>query len=149
MGLNEKYDPIRNQILLMDSLPNVNKANSMILRVERQMEVQTVFNGENSVNELFVKNVQTIDKGVGDIHFGYGKKKDFIRKQDRKCSHCGFSGHTKDACFKLHGYLDRYKQFKESKSGGKEKTYANSVDASKKKESIVDEIPPHVDSYIQ
>ena len=28
-----------------------------------------------------------------------------------KCSHCGGSKHTKDTCFKLHGYLDWWAEF--------------------------------------
>ncbi|KAL0345870.1 UNVERIFIED_CONTAM: hypothetical protein Sradi_4418300 [Sesamum radiatum] len=38
-GLNESYDSIRNQILMLDPFPHVNKAYSMILRVERQRQV--------------------------------------------------------------------------------------------------------------
>ncbi|XP_031260066.1 uncharacterized protein LOC116118244 [Pistacia vera] len=38
MGLNENFDHIRNQILVMDPLPSVNKAYSMVLRVEKQRE---------------------------------------------------------------------------------------------------------------
>lgn len=105
------------------------------------MEVQTVYNGENSVNVSFVKNIKVVDKNVGDIHSRYGKKKDFTNKYDRKCSLYGVSGHTKDVCFKLNGYPDGYKQLKERKSGGKVKTYA--------KKSVIDEIPQHMDSNIQ
>lgn len=39
MGLNDTYNSIRGQILLMEPLPNVNKAHSMVLRVEKQREV--------------------------------------------------------------------------------------------------------------
>ncbi|KAL0451877.1 UNVERIFIED_CONTAM: hypothetical protein Slati_1165800 [Sesamum latifolium] len=39
MGLSEPYDNIRSQILVLDPLPSVNKAYSMILRVERQRRV--------------------------------------------------------------------------------------------------------------
>ncbi|KAL0379085.1 UNVERIFIED_CONTAM: hypothetical protein Sradi_3214000 [Sesamum radiatum] len=39
MGLNEPYDHIRSQILVLDPLPTVNKAYSMVLRVERQRQV--------------------------------------------------------------------------------------------------------------
>lgn len=35
MGLNDAYDSIRGQILLMEPLPNANKAYSMVLRVEK------------------------------------------------------------------------------------------------------------------
>ncbi|KAJ0018210.1 hypothetical protein Pint_11898 [Pistacia integerrima] len=40
--LNESFDHIRNQILGMDPLPTVNKAYSMVLRVEKQREVHIV-----------------------------------------------------------------------------------------------------------
>ncbi|KAL0434036.1 UNVERIFIED_CONTAM: hypothetical protein Slati_2737900 [Sesamum latifolium] len=39
MGFNEAYDHVRNRILMMDPLPNVSKAYSMILRIEKQKEV--------------------------------------------------------------------------------------------------------------
>lgn len=35
MGLNDTFDNIRNQVLVMDPLPSVNKAYSMLLRVEK------------------------------------------------------------------------------------------------------------------
>ncbi|KAL0332017.1 UNVERIFIED_CONTAM: hypothetical protein Scaly_2103200 [Sesamum calycinum] len=41
MGLDDSYDNIRNQILVMDPFPSVNKAYSMVLRVERQRMVHT------------------------------------------------------------------------------------------------------------
>ena len=43
MGLNERFDQVRNQILLLDSLPSVNKAYSMVLRVESQRMVSLTF----------------------------------------------------------------------------------------------------------
>ncbi|KAK6125756.1 hypothetical protein DH2020_040496 [Rehmannia glutinosa] len=36
MGLIESFEPVKNQILLMDLLPTVNKVYSMILKVEKQ-----------------------------------------------------------------------------------------------------------------
>lgn len=45
MGLNDAYDPIRGQILLMEPLPNANKAYSMVLRVEKQREVIQIYTG--------------------------------------------------------------------------------------------------------
>lgn len=51
MGLNDIYDSVRNIILVIDPLPYVNKAYSMVLRVEKQRNVQiNVFeNLDNSV----------------------------------------------------------------------------------------------------
>ncbi|XP_012065914.1 uncharacterized protein LOC105629006 [Jatropha curcas] len=42
MGLHDGYDQVRNQLLLLDPFPTINKANSMILQVESQRLV--VFN---------------------------------------------------------------------------------------------------------
>lgn len=39
MGLNDTYDSVRGQVLMMEPLPNVSKAYSMVLRVEKQKEV--------------------------------------------------------------------------------------------------------------
>lgn len=43
MGLNDSYGHVRNQILLMEPLPSVNRAYSMVLRVEKQRNVQIQF----------------------------------------------------------------------------------------------------------
>lgn len=42
MGLNDACDHVKNQISLLDPLPSINKAYSMILRVEKQREVHVV-----------------------------------------------------------------------------------------------------------
>jgi len=39
MHLNDEYESVRSQILLLDPLPNVNKAYAMIQRVEKQRQV--------------------------------------------------------------------------------------------------------------
>ncbi|XP_021671753.2 uncharacterized protein LOC110658442 [Hevea brasiliensis] len=50
MGLNQAYENVRNQILLMDPLPSVNKAYSMVLRVEKRREIHDATTDEfNSV----------------------------------------------------------------------------------------------------
>lgn len=37
--LNKNYDHVKNQILLMDPLSSLNKAYSMLLRIEKQREI--------------------------------------------------------------------------------------------------------------
>ncbi|KAL0314769.1 UNVERIFIED_CONTAM: Retrovirus-related Pol polyprotein from transposon RE2 [Sesamum angustifolium] len=85
MGLDDSYDNIRNQILVMDPFPSVNKAYSMVLRVERQRTV----------------NMHASDVGEG------------VALHTRWNDHKG--GHTKESCFKLHGVPDWYKQLKDQK----------------------------------
>lgn len=45
MGLNDSYDIFRSQILVLDALPLVNMAYSMILRVEKHRAVQGEMSG--------------------------------------------------------------------------------------------------------
>ncbi|XP_047320398.1 uncharacterized protein LOC124924400 [Impatiens glandulifera] len=44
MGLNKYFDNARQQILLMDPKPSLNRAYAMLLSIERQKEVQTLMN---------------------------------------------------------------------------------------------------------
>ncbi|KAL0430968.1 UNVERIFIED_CONTAM: Retrovirus-related Pol polyprotein from transposon RE1 [Sesamum radiatum] len=106
-GLNESYDNIRSQILVLDPLPHVNKAYSMVLRVERQRQVNLEFtdHGENSA---------LMGKGYdnrGSVGFKNNlRRKDLIDKRNLKCEHCHKTGHSKDTCFRLHGVPDWYKE---------------------------------------
>ncbi|KAL0397800.1 UNVERIFIED_CONTAM: hypothetical protein Scaly_0228400 [Sesamum calycinum] len=120
MGLDDSYDNIRNQILVMDPFPSVNKAYSMVLRVERQRTVNMHTGDVGEGVALHTRwndhkggnaprgNIQNIAKG------GY-RGKGVIDKKSQTCSHCGRIGHTKESCFKLHGVPDWYKQLKDQK----------------------------------
>ena len=55
MGLHDGYDQVRSQILLLDPLPSVNKAYSMILRVESQHQVVSTLNETNEGAVFFSK----------------------------------------------------------------------------------------------
>lgn len=56
MGLNDTFDHVRNQILSMDPFPNVNKAYSMVLRVEKQREVHLSVNNSTENATFLVKS---------------------------------------------------------------------------------------------
>lgn len=42
IGLNESYGPIRNQILLMDPIPDTSKAYALLIQKERQCELHVL-----------------------------------------------------------------------------------------------------------
>lgn len=99
MGLNNEYEAVKDQILLLDPLPNVSKAYSMVLKVERQKK-------KNQQNDIFENSImlskedyQRSYSGKADIY--EGKRVD---KSKLSCEYCRAKGHTKDTCFKLHGY---------------------------------------------
>lgn len=67
------------------------------------MDVQAVIAGDATAVALLTKS-QTGGKFNSD---GYGvsrnRKRDF-KRSDKKCTHCAGIGHTKETCFKIHGY---------------------------------------------
>ncbi|KAL0444742.1 UNVERIFIED_CONTAM: hypothetical protein Slati_2196900 [Sesamum latifolium] len=110
MGLSEPYDAICSQILVLDPLSSVSKAYSMVLRVERQRQVNLEYAeiGDNSA--MHVRNVEY--KGnAGDKNFM--KKRGPVDKRNLICEYCHKAGHNKDTCFRIHGVPDWYKDLNE------------------------------------
>ncbi|KAK9167857.1 hypothetical protein Scep_003048 [Stephania cephalantha] len=125
MGLNDIYDHVRNQILVMDPFPTVNKAYSMILRVKKQKEVNVSFSSglENAMMLKYIPN-----KSAGTSGKGTFRKN--VNKDDSFCEYCKAKRHTKDTCFKLHGITYWYKKGIEKRSNGDNmKSFANMLDS--------------------
>ncbi|KAL2247408.1 UNVERIFIED_CONTAM: Retrovirus-related Pol polyprotein from transposon RE1 [Sesamum indicum] len=118
MGLNESYDNIRNQILVLDPLPHVNKAYSMVLRVEMQRQVNLGFTDAGD-SAMMSRNFGS-KENLGQRN--YVKRKESMDRRNLFCNHCK-SGHNRDSCFKIHGIPDWYKdlnnQRKKSAAGGR------------------------------
>ena len=125
IGLNDSFDHIRNQILLMNPLPNVNKAYSMVLRVEKQRQVQMSFIDNTGNSVMFVRS-QNFKKNRASR--GIFKKKYARKKSDKHYDYCNTNGHVRDTCFKLHGYLDWFRQLQEQKEKVPSKLTANVID---------------------
>lgn len=95
------YDSICDQILLLDPMPYVAKAYSMVLRVENQKDNDVQFG-------------DTIDHGAHLVKLGrntsnsncYHKQN---KEEDKFCTYCKKSNHMKENCFKLIGYPDWWK----------------------------------------
>ncbi|KAF7821870.1 uncharacterized protein G2W53_027325 [Senna tora] len=112
-GLNPTYDNIRSQILNLDPLATANKAFSMVARVEKQRQVNMIFSHGNEGNAaMLARSTPTKTDG------GYARKKD-TSKKDKYCEHRHMNGHTKDTCFKIHGYPEWFKDM-EKKKGKKQ-----------------------------
>ncbi|KAL4354578.1 hypothetical protein GQ457_06G014030 [Hibiscus cannabinus] len=93
MGLNESFAVVRGQILLMDPMPNITKVFSLVIQEENQRSV-------------------ALPNHVAEATFAI-KAQVNTRRSRPQCSHCGLLGHTKEKCYKLHGYppgyVSRYK----------------------------------------
>ncbi|KAL0386685.1 UNVERIFIED_CONTAM: putative mitochondrial protein [Sesamum latifolium] len=111
MGLSEPYDNIRSQILVLDPLPSVNKAYSMILRVKRQRRVNMEY---ADVNE----NSAMLARGQDYRQKNFVKKRGIVDKKSMTCDYCNKIGHDRDTCFRLHGIPEWYKDLNEQKKKG-------------------------------
>ncbi|XP_021623920.1 uncharacterized protein LOC110623311 [Manihot esculenta] len=107
MGLNESFGSVRDQVLGMDPLPTVNKAYSMVVKFESQLEILGVMS-DNSESLVLLNKTYTQSQARP-------------RKPDNKKGHCTFcnmNGHTRDGCFRLIGYPDWFKSKNKSNTQG-------------------------------
>ncbi|KAL0440066.1 UNVERIFIED_CONTAM: hypothetical protein Slati_2489600 [Sesamum latifolium] len=138
MGLGDAYDHVRSQVLLMDPLPLIGKAYSMIFRVEKQREEQIGLQNEPAMTATFAGKQGTSGSGP--------RKQSFINKRLQFCDHCRRTGHTRESCFKLTGYPEWYKslidQRRSEKVTASRGLYANSETGEGSSQGVV----PAVDS---
>lgn len=87
-GLNEQYSSVRSQIMLMDPLPNMAKAYSLLFQQERTAILPTDEPKVLAING----SVGIGTKGRGDRggRTSYGRG----GRGSKVCSHCGKTGHT-------------------------------------------------------
>ncbi|KAL0340025.1 UNVERIFIED_CONTAM: hypothetical protein Sradi_4519300 [Sesamum radiatum] len=104
MGLHDSYDHVRNQILMMDPLPSISKAFSMILRVEKERS--------ELVHAESMQNVAMQKRFIGTGYRGFPEKRD---KQGMICEKCGKTYHSRETCFEIHGIPEWYKALAEKR----------------------------------
>jgi hypothetical protein len=101
-GLNDTFDMVRSQILLMDPLPPINKVFSMVLQHERQFaSVNSCLDVEEpkiSVNASYSRRPQGRGRG------SYGGSIGQNSSMKRYCTYCGKDNHIVENCYKKHGY---------------------------------------------
>ena len=73
MHLNEEYEAIRGKILLLDPLPTVNKAYSMIQRVEKQRNVTNSIGVYREVAAIVNKTNISNTRGVDSANAFFAK----------------------------------------------------------------------------
>lgn len=102
MGLNDSYNTVRGQILLMNPLPSVCKAYSLITQEEKQREIGS------STTEYF--SIAAAVRNTKSNNFSQNRS----RRHDANgnplhCSYCDRDYHTVETCHTLHGYPPRHK----------------------------------------
>ncbi|XP_019260484.1 PREDICTED: uncharacterized protein LOC109238464 [Nicotiana attenuata] len=112
MGLNEVYTVVRGNILMMNPLPTIAQAFSILIQEEKQHEVRpqnqlnlesVSMNVHSQPNNGFRTNYnQVTNTGNQFNRSGYRGPRMF-------CDDCKRQGHTKDKCYKLHGFPQNFK----------------------------------------
>lgn len=118
MGLNDTFTHVREQILLTDPIPSIDRVLSLTLQEEKHCRVVWVsvsmltestalFNKNNSIN---------------------GNNKFYKKQRSRPIfTHCSLTGHTIEKCYKLHDYPHGYKQNSKTKMSSVNQAYLSST----------------------
>ncbi|XP_070015139.1 uncharacterized protein [Nicotiana sylvestris] len=110
MGLNEVYTIVRRSILIMNPLPTIAQAFYILIQEEKQREVKpsnsfsmdsAALNVSGSGNDNFKTNYN--QQGNNNTYRRY-KENQFNSRSRPFCDYCKRPGHTKDKCYKLHGF---------------------------------------------
>ncbi|KAL0412552.1 UNVERIFIED_CONTAM: Retrovirus-related Pol polyprotein from transposon RE2 [Sesamum radiatum] len=115
MGLHDSFNNERSQILMLDPLPDIEKAFSMVYAVEKQRAVHNELEA-NSGHMAYQMTVSD-DRKTGDKSVQW--KKPFVDKRNLVCTHCHKKGHARETCFQVHGVPDWYKTLGDKRKKGK------------------------------
>ncbi|XP_019227716.1 PREDICTED: uncharacterized protein LOC109209000 [Nicotiana attenuata] len=107
MGLNEVYTEVRGNILMMNPLPSMAQAFSLLIQDEKQREMKPTNHLSAGSVSLHV-NTSGNANNFGNNNFvtNYAPNANFpnTNRTIPFCDYCKRLGHTKDKYFKLHGY---------------------------------------------
>ena len=121
MGLNENYETLRSQILMLEPFPSMRRVYSLMLQEESHKHIGY---GATRSSQSDTMAMYTSSKGNSNSNWNKGNG-----KKDRPfCTHCNMQGHTIDKCYKLQGYPFGYKP--KGKSGANQAScnFVNGVD---------------------
>lgn len=89
-GLNENFAPCKSQILMMDPIPSIDHAFSIVIQCERQNRLLR----DGDEEQVLVNAVE------GRKPYGRGRG----NYSNKVCTHCGKIGHTVETCYRNIGY---------------------------------------------
>ncbi|KAK3405243.1 hypothetical protein EUGRSUZ_K01505 [Eucalyptus grandis] len=114
-GLDDRLDKVRADVLQMHPLPTVEQAYARVRREDVRQAAMLSSIEPSSTAAALSKALQMVPlntaSGGGRTNKGLKAKP----KHPGGCTHCGNTKHTKDTCFKLHGYLDWWKELQDKK----------------------------------
>ncbi|XP_015164068.1 uncharacterized protein [Solanum tuberosum] len=112
MGLNEAYTIIRDSILMMKPLPSMGQAFALLIQEEKQREFKPNNHFFADSPSICASSSTRQSRHIGGHSGGRGFHTNYTQNTGGRgtrpfCEHCKRLGHTKDKCYKLHGYPDK------------------------------------------
>lgn len=102
-GLNDQFNVVKTQVLMLDPLPSINKVYSLVIQEESNNHSLSVPPDES----LSLVNATESSHGRGR---GRGRGYSSGFRPPRQCSFCGKHNHTVDYCYQKHGHPNFQKQ---------------------------------------
>ncbi|XP_070046341.1 uncharacterized protein [Nicotiana tomentosiformis] len=105
MGLNETDTIVRDSILMMNPLPSIARAFSLLIQEERQREIKP-----NNHLALESSALSSSTNRHGSFKKNYSPNNNHNNRNRPFCDYCKRPWHTKEKCYKLHGYPQSFSQ---------------------------------------
>ncbi|TMW81547.1 hypothetical protein EJD97_009005, partial [Solanum chilense] len=122
MGLNEVYTIIRGSILMMNPLPTMAQAFYILVQEERHREVKPHGKLNFDSTSLHVNAAASSSTNFRTNYASSSSKGNGGNKPANRsnifCEYCKKGEHTKDKCYKLHGFPSDFKFTKGKNSSG-------------------------------
>ncbi|XP_058775255.1 uncharacterized protein LOC131649511 [Vicia villosa] len=146
-GLTEKFAHSKSQIMMMSPLPSIDKAFSLVIQQEREMDnsASNAISSTSATEEVSALHTQTREANYtakqGGLNNYRGKSQaaqgsNASRGTNRVCVHCGRTNHNVETCFLKHGYPPGYNGYKgKSKTQGGTQSSSSTANASHSTES--------------
>ncbi|KAF5454826.1 hypothetical protein F2P56_024463 [Juglans regia] len=100
-GLDDRLDNIRADVLQIKPFPMVEQAYAHVRREAIRQQVMNIHDTDGLQGAVLASKALTLSTSA------HGKTAKNRNSTDgKKCSHCGNQKHTRETCFKLHGYPD-------------------------------------------
>ncbi|KAF9670079.1 hypothetical protein SADUNF_Sadunf13G0031200 [Salix dunnii] len=129
MGLNDQYTNARDQIMLIEPLPSINKVESMALASKYVNAPFKTGNRNFTRKEMpYCQHCHTQGHTLENCYKAGNA-------EPPVCSHCNVSGHVIEKCYKIHGYPLGHKLYRGKVAG----SFANqvAVSTSPKREEVI------------
>ncbi|XP_073025411.1 uncharacterized protein [Primulina eburnea] len=101
-GLDDRLDHVRSDVLCLKPFPSIEQAYADIRREDLRQFV--MISGVESVASGAAMAIKGVKSGQPQRPGSFSRSKG--HSDGNKCTHCGSTKHTRETCFKLHGYPD-------------------------------------------